>query len=79
MIKRSDCNLCTTGCEEKIYKTVHFSTRCKRYRPNEPTPVPLLLHLMASEHKVQGLFDVLNHVGLTLEETTKYPGFRLTT
>ena len=76
MIKTSDCNQCTRSCDRKTYDKVdHF--QCPKYLPYKASGTPILRQLISDERKVQGLFDCLNLVGLTLVETTGRLGFRL--
>ena len=76
MIKLSDCNQCTRSCTPKTYDKVdHF--QCKNYLPYSASGTPILRQLISDERKVQGLFDCLNLVGLTLVETSGRLGFRL--
>lgn len=76
MIKLSDCNECQRVCEKNTYgKTNHF--QCKGYLPYQARGTSILRNLAFEERKIQGLFDCLNLVGLTLVETATHSGFRL--
>jgi len=76
MIKNNvDCNNCRVkGCAN--YDNIRFVKNCTLYKKPEALQVPLLHHLMIGR-KAKNTIAVLAMVGLVIQETDRYPNFKL--
>lgn len=70
------CNECSVvGCNS--YKSTRYAKKCKAFRKVPLTKIPLLLHLLGDENKVNDTVRVLDAFDIKIIEVGRYPYFKL--